>query len=78
MVSKPPSDRRSINIITIVLAVAVFVGFAVLPRLTVSPNALIGKPAPDFALPVIENGDKGSRIQLSNLKGQALLSKTPL
>jgi peroxiredoxin len=67
------SDRRTFNIAAIVLGAAVFVGFAVLPRLAISPNRLIGKPAPDFNLEVVHNGNRGDRIQLSNLKGQAVV-----
>ncbi len=68
-----PTDRRSIHLVTLILGVAVLVGFTLLPRLTASPSALEGKPAPDFVLPVIHNGKKGDRIQLSNLKGQAVV-----
>ena len=67
------SDRRSFNIIALVLGVAVLAGFTVLPRLAISPNRLIGKPAPDFNLEVVHNGSYGDRVQLSNLKGQAVV-----
>jgi len=67
------SDRRSFNIIALVLGIAVLAGFTVLPRLAPSPSAMVGKPAPEFALPVIHNGEPGDRIKLSNLNGQAVV-----
>lgn len=67
------SDRRSINTIALVLGIAVLAGFAVLPRIASSQSAMVGKPAPDFALPVIHNGGEGDRVQLSNLTGQAVV-----
>ncbi len=67
------SDRRSFHTIALVLGVAVLGGFAVLPRLASFPGALIGKPAPDFVLPVVHNGDPGDKVQLANLTGQAVV-----
>lgn len=68
---RPVTDRRTF--IAAVLAVAVLAGFTVLPRLTPSTSRMVGQPAPDFTLPVVQNGDKGDRIQLSSLKGQAVV-----
>ena len=70
---KASTDRRSFNIIALILGIAVLAGFTVLPRLASSPSAMVGKPAPEFALPVIHNGEHGDRIKLSNLAGQAVV-----
>ncbi|MFW5739831.1 MAG: TlpA family protein disulfide reductase [Myxococcota bacterium] len=66
-------DRRSFNIIALILGIAMLAGFTLLPRLATSPNAMVGKPAPNFVLPVIHNGGKGDRVELSNLQGQAVV-----
>lgn len=66
-------NRRSFNLIALVMGVAVLAGFTLLPRLAPSPSAMIGKPAPDFVLPVILNGGEGDRVQLANLEGQAVV-----
>ena len=66
-------DRRSFNLIALVMGVAVLAGFTLLPRLASSPAAMVGKPAPDFVLPVILNGGQGDRVQMANLKGQAVV-----
>lgn len=71
--AKSFSDRRSFNTFALVLGIAVLGGFAVLPRIASSQSAMVGKPAPDFVLPVIHNGDDGDRVQLSNLRGQAVV-----
>ncbi|HKQ70383.1 MAG TPA: TlpA disulfide reductase family protein [Polyangiaceae bacterium] len=53
-------------------ALSVLFGFAILPRIFPSPT-LVGHPAPDFALGVISNGSSGDRLELHDLKGQAVI-----
>lgn len=56
------------------LALSVLVGFAFLPRMFPSTrSAFVGKPAPDFALEVLHNGDPGARIRLAELRGQPVV-----
>jgi cytochrome c biogenesis protein CcmG, thiol:disulfide interchange protein DsbE len=55
------------------LALLVVVILMFLPRWAVGQHPLVGKPAPDFTLEVVHQGDKGARMQLSALKGQAVI-----
>ena len=73
------SDRRATRpnqartTLLLVLMVSFLFGLIVLPRLDPGAEALIGQPATDFALPVIHGGDAGSRIRLSDLRGQVVV-----
>ncbi len=61
--------------LAVLVASAVF-GYAVLPRWSgraVTASHLIGKPAPDFSLPVFHGGDEGSRIRLSAMSGNVVV-----
>lgn len=49
---------------------AVLFGAFVLPRFG---RGLEGKPAPDFALPVIAGGEPGARVRLSEQRGKPIL-----
>lgn len=55
------------------VALGVLILLAALPRLALHRNPLIGKPAPDFALDVIHNGEPGAKLQLAKLQGQPVL-----
>ncbi len=44
-----------------------------LSRLAVNRHPLVGKPAPDFALDVIHNGEPGAKMQLAKLQGKPVL-----
>jgi cytochrome c biogenesis protein CcmG, thiol:disulfide interchange protein DsbE len=55
------------------LVLSVVAGLFVLPRMFSTTSALVGKPAPDFTLEVINGADKGDRIRLSDLKGHPVL-----
>jgi cytochrome c biogenesis protein CcmG/thiol:disulfide interchange protein DsbE len=58
---------------------AMLVGVALMAWLVLRPLAqrgeepLVGRPAPDFALPVIHGGAPGNRIRLSDLRGRAVV-----
>lgn len=59
-----------------VLFVAALFGAVVLPKISPSAgasSAVRGQPAPDFALPVIFNGDAGNRVRLADLRGKAVV-----
>lgn len=55
------------------VALGVLMLLVALPRLTLHRHPLVGKPAPDFALEVIHNGDPGSKLQLAKLQGKPVL-----
>ncbi|MEZ4372964.1 MAG: TlpA disulfide reductase family protein [Polyangiaceae bacterium] len=57
----------------LVLVGALVFGLVLLPRFDPSKSPLVSQAAPDFALEVIHEGDEGSRIRLSNLKGKPVL-----
>jgi thiol-disulfide isomerase/thioredoxin len=59
--------------IAVLIALSALFGLAVLPRLSPSGGSMVGKPAPDFVLPVAANGDPGARMQIAELKGQPVI-----
>jgi len=76
MASPPPSNPPSESAALFrygIAALAVLVLLVVLPRLALHRHPLVGKPAPDFALDVIHNGEPGSKLQLAKLQGQPVL-----
>jgi cytochrome c biogenesis protein CcmG/thiol:disulfide interchange protein DsbE len=55
------------------LILSLLFGFAILPRLFAAPEeALVGKPAPDFSLPVVANDDRPN-LALHDLQGSAVV-----
>jgi cytochrome c biogenesis protein CcmG, thiol:disulfide interchange protein DsbE len=70
-VSEGELSRRSFSILALVLGAAVLVGFTVLPKLAQPRSALVGKPAPSFALDLI--GQPGDRLRLEDLRGKAVV-----
>jgi len=64
---------QSYHLIALCLGLAVLTGYAFVSKLAFSSNAAVGKPAPEFDLPVIYNGDPGDRIRLSDLRGQTVV-----
>ena len=60
--------------IAAVVAAAALIGLAVMPRLGLAgETGMVGKQAPDFALPVAANGDEGARMSLGALRGHPVL-----
>jgi peroxiredoxin len=59
--------------IAVLLGLSALFGLAVMPRLAPGGGAMRGKPAPDFSLPVVANGDPGARMQISDLKGKPVV-----
>jgi cytochrome c biogenesis protein CcmG, thiol:disulfide interchange protein DsbE len=70
---RPGSSRTSGLNLGAFLVLSVLVGLFVLPNVFSTKSALVGKPAPDFALEVIGSADKGDRIHLAELKGRPVL-----
>lgn len=54
-------------------AVIVLLLLVALPKFALQRHPMVGKPAPDFSLEVIHNGDPGSKLQLTKLQGQPVL-----
>lgn len=54
-------------------AALVLLVLVALPKFALQGHPMVGKPAPDFALDVIHNGDPGSKLQLAKLQGQPVL-----
>lgn len=59
--------------IAVLLALSSLFGLAILPRLAPATGGMIGRPAPDFALPVAANGEPGAVMRVSDLKGRPIL-----
>ncbi len=55
------------------VAVLALAALAVLPRFGARSHRSVGALAPEFSLPVIENGDPGARMALADLRGEAVL-----
>lgn len=55
------------------LVLSLLFGFAILPRLFAAhEGSFVGKPAPDFTLPVVANG-AGQTLSLHELQGKAVI-----
>ena len=59
--------------IAILIALSALFGLAILPRLSTGSRGMIGQLAPDITLPVVANGDPGARMQLTELRGHAVV-----
>lgn len=61
------------RIIGIVLLMSMLLGYAVLPMMKPQRSRLLGAEAPEFTLPVMHQGEAGSQLSLSDLKGKAVV-----
>lgn len=59
--------------LAIVVAAIALAVLALLPRFAPAGGGKTGAAAPDFSLPVVENGDPGARLALADLRGEAVL-----
>lgn len=59
--------------IGVLIGLSALFSLAIMPRLTLGQGGMVGKPAPDFTLPVAANGDPGARMQLTELKGHPVV-----
>ena len=67
------SGTASVPLIGALLALCALVGLVIMPRLAPAGGKLSGRPAPDFSLPVIANGDPGARVKLSELRDKVVV-----
>jgi cytochrome c biogenesis protein CcmG/thiol:disulfide interchange protein DsbE len=68
--------REPVPVKVVALVIALLVGLAFLPRLFAPRNALTGKPAPDFTLAVLANGEtlgNATQVVLSEQHGKVVL-----
>lgn len=73
--TKRGTRRRSngLRVVAAIVAIALLGAWAILPQLFPPGRQLEGKPAPDFSLPVIANGEPGARLRLSDLRGSVVV-----
>lgn len=71
--SKTADLRQGVRIIGIVVLVVAVLGYTVLPLMDPARSKLLGEMAPDFTLPVMLNGEPGSRMSLSDLRGRVVV-----
>ncbi len=69
----PAKERRNLGIAAVLIGAACLAGMVVLPRLARSSSAGPRHAAPTFALPIVMNGEPGSRLALADLKGKPVL-----
>lgn len=55
------------------IALGALLGLVVMPRLGPGLGEEMSKPAPDFTLPVVANGDDGARMRLSDLRDRVVI-----
>lgn len=67
------SGKTLYPIIGVLIALSALFGLVIMPRLAPAGGNLEDKVAPDFTLPVAANGDAGSRMQLSELRGKIVI-----
>lgn len=66
-------DGRYFATVAVVIAAACLAGMFLLPRITLSGSPKVRREAPAFVLPVIHNGEVGSRLELGGLRGSPVL-----
>lgn len=59
--------------IAALIALSALFGLVIMPRLAPAGGELLDEPAPDFALPVVANGDDGARMKLSELSDKIVI-----
>jgi thiol-disulfide isomerase/thioredoxin len=67
------SGKTLFPAIALLVALSALFGLVVMPRLAPAGGRLVDKPAPDFALPIVANGDDGARIKLSELRDKVVV-----
>lgn len=70
---RPSRLERLWRGLALVAAIALLVSATIWPRLFPPGRQLQGRPAPDFTLPVVANGEQGARLRLSELRGQVVV-----
>ena len=67
------SGKTLYPIIGVLIALSALFGLVIMPRLAPAGGKLMEKPAPDFTLPVVANGDAGARMQLTALRDKIVI-----
>ncbi len=67
------SGKTLYPVIGVLIALSVLFGLVIMPRLAPAGGRLVEKPAPDFTLPVIANGDPGARMHLADLREKVVV-----
>jgi thiol-disulfide isomerase/thioredoxin len=70
---KSMTPRQGFRLVALVLLFVVFIGYSALPMMRPGRSKLTGLPAPQFTLPIMTGGDPGSRLALSDLRGQVVV-----
>jgi thiol-disulfide isomerase/thioredoxin len=69
----PTSDSKLYAVAAALVALAALFGLFVMPKLAPAGGEMVNKPAPDFVLPVVANGDQGARMKLSDLRDKVVI-----
>jgi thiol-disulfide isomerase/thioredoxin len=67
------SGKTLYPMIAAIIALTALFALGVMPRLWPAGGGLLNKPAPDFTLPVVANGDDGARMRLSDLRDKVVV-----
>lgn len=73
---KPPrseNERSMFPLLAGLIALGVILGLFIMPKVAPGGGAMMEKPAPDFTLPVVANGDPGARMKLSDLREKVVI-----
>jgi cytochrome c biogenesis protein CcmG, thiol:disulfide interchange protein DsbE len=74
MTDKKTADvRQGAWMLGALFVFVILVGYAVLPMFNPTRSKLIGLPAPVFTLPVMVNGEPGSRVSIADLRGKVVV-----
>lgn len=74
MASNESDSGKSFYIAAAALvALSALFGLFVMPKLAPAGGEMVNKPAPDFVLPVVANGDDGARMKLSDLRDKVVI-----
>lgn len=68
-----PLGSNLLRIVAAVLAIALLASWTLLPQLFPPGRGRIGKPAADFSLPILANGEPDARLSLSDLTGKVVV-----
>jgi peroxiredoxin len=67
------SGKTLYPMIAAIIALTALFALGVMPRLWPAGGRMLHKPAPDFTLPVVANGDDGARMRLSDLRDKVVV-----
>jgi cytochrome c biogenesis protein CcmG, thiol:disulfide interchange protein DsbE len=73
MAAKNTSPTRTYVWVAALIALGALLGLVVMPRIAPAMGEAMSKPAPDFVLPVVANGDEGARMKLSDLRDRVVV-----